>query len=59
MQMEENDEINENRIKFLENILTTYLNASKGSGVRWDRKEETLNEALDKLSELYKKRKKK
>ena len=57
--MEENDEINENRIKFIENILTTYLRVSDKSNISWKRREETLNEALDKLSELYKKRKKK
>lgn len=59
MQMEEKDDILENRIKFLENILKTYNRLSEESNVSWRSREETENEILDRLSKLYKKRKKK
>lgn len=51
------DDILENRIKFLENLLRTYNRISDNSNISWHSREETVDKILDKLSELYKKRK--
>lgn len=52
------DEILEKQIKYLETLLKQYTRISDASGVSDRRREETINEMLDRLSELYKKRKK-
>lgn len=51
------DEILENQIKFLETLLKQYTKLSDASGISKQGQEETVNRILDKLSELYKKRK--
>ena len=52
------DEILENQIKYLETLLKQYTKISELSGISDNRREETVNRILDKLSELYKLRKK-
>ena len=48
---------NEMRIKFLEELLHQYTEASDRAGMSRRTQEDTANRILDKLSELYKKRK--
>ena len=48
---------NEMRIKLLEELLHQYTEASDRAGMSKRTQEETANRILDKLSELYKKRK--
>lgn len=52
------DEILENEIKYQETLLRQYIRMSEISGVSSKRQEETINQILDSLSKLYKKRKK-
>ncbi len=51
------DEILESQIKYLETLLKQYARISDASGMNDKRREETINGILDRLSELYKKRK--
>ena len=51
------EEILEKRIEFYENILKTYRKLSDDSGITYSRQERTVDSILDKLSELYKERK--
>lgn len=51
------DEILENQIKLLEQMLKEYMRIAKLSG-QDPFKSQTVNNMLDKLSELYKQRKK-
>lgn len=52
------DEVLENQIRYLETLLKEYTRISDVSGVSTRSQEETMNRILDRLSELYKKRKK-
>lgn len=56
--MEEEDDILEMQIKFKEELLRQYQRLSEKSGISPSTQEETTNEILDNLSELYKKRNK-
>ena len=51
------DEIDEMQIKFYEQLLRTYTEVSDKSGISKRSQEETADRILEKLSELYKKRK--
>lgn len=54
--METAKEILEKRIEFYENLLKVYRKLSDDSSVSYSRQERTIDNILDKLSELYKER---